>query len=152
MEGVGGPRSALQGSAGLHSWPAACSLQTGGLDFANVRPNSNRMISITDSAARHLRETLADKASLPGYGLRLRVEKGGCAGMQYVMQMDQAAATDQVQTEHGVSVIIDAESLKFLSGCELDYEDSLNDAGFKLRNPNAARSCGCGTSFEPLSE
>ena len=109
------------------------------------------MISITDSAVRHLKSFLAEKNSPEGHGLRLRVEKGGCAGMQYVMEFGSPAETDQVQTQEGVSVMIDRESLKFLENCELDYEDSLNDAGFKLRNPNAARSCGCGTSFEPQS-
>ncbi|MBL9133612.1 MAG: iron-sulfur cluster assembly accessory protein [Verrucomicrobiaceae bacterium] len=109
------------------------------------------MISITESAARHLQTMLAQSGGHEGSGLRLRVEKGGCAGMQYVMQLDQSLSTDHVQTEHGVSVIIDTESLKYLSGCELDYSDSLNDCGFKLKNPNASRSCGCGTSFEPQS-
>ena len=109
------------------------------------------MITITDSAVRHLQSFLAEKNSPPGHGLRLRVEKGGCAGMQYVMEFAAPCETDQIQTERGVSVLIDINSLKFLENCELDYEDSLNDAGFKLRNPNAARSCGCGTSFEPQS-
>lgn len=107
------------------------------------------MISLTDSAIRHIQQALAERSAEPGMGLRLRVEKGGCAGMQYVMGFDQAAESDQVQTEHGVSVIIDAESVKYLSGSELDFVESLNDSGFKLKNPNAVRSCGCGTSFEP---
>ncbi|MBK8094757.1 MAG: iron-sulfur cluster assembly accessory protein [Verrucomicrobiaceae bacterium] len=107
------------------------------------------MISISPSAALHLRDLLAEKGSPQDHGLRLSVEKGGCAGMQYVMKVDLRHADDLVSTEHGVSVFVDAESMKYLSDCQLDYEDSLNDAGFKIRNPNAARSCGCGTSFEP---
>ena len=83
--------------------------------------------------------------------LRLRVEKGGCAGMQYTMQIDSPSAQDEVFTTDGVAIIVDAESLKFLDRSSVDYEDSLHDAGFKLHNPNAARSCGCGTSFEPAS-
>jgi iron-sulfur cluster assembly accessory protein len=122
-----------------------------GLDLPKIGFIKKFMISLTDSAVRHLKTSLAEKSSVAGYGLRLRVEKGGCAGMQYVMQFDHAAASDQVHTREGVSVIIDLESLKYLQNCELDYEDSLNDSGFKLRNPNAARSCGCGTSFEPQS-
>jgi iron-sulfur cluster assembly accessory protein len=82
-------------------------------------------------------------------GLRLRVEKGGCAGMQYVMALDQPKEDDVVESTDGVSIIIDQESLGYLRGCQIDYVDSLSDAGFKLTNPNAARSCGCGTSFEP---
>jgi iron-sulfur cluster assembly accessory protein len=109
------------------------------------------MISITESAAHHLRDLLAEKSSPQGHGLRLRVEKGGCAGMQYVMQIDEGTTGDLVSSGHGVSVFVDTESAAFLRGCELDYEDALNDAGFKIRNPNAVRSCGCGTSFEPQS-
>jgi iron-sulfur cluster assembly protein len=107
------------------------------------------MISLTSSAIEHLKSLIAEKNAEAGTGLRLRVEKGGCAGMQYVMGLDQAKADDEVQSQEGVSIIIDRESLGYLRGCQIDYVDSLADAGFKLSNPNAARSCGCGTSFEP---
>lgn len=108
------------------------------------------MISLTSSAITHLKELIQDKGASPETtGLRLRVEKGGCAGMQYIMGLDQSAAGDSVHTQDGVSVIIDAQSLDFLKGCQIDYVEALNDSGFKLSNPNAARSCGCGTSFEP---
>lgn len=107
------------------------------------------MISITEAAASHLKDLLAAKEAPPGHGLRLRVEKGGCAGMQYVMQIEAPAEGDAIESNHGVSIFVDAGSLDFLRHCQLDYEDALNDAGFRIRNPNAARSCGCGTSFEP---
>ncbi|WP_395745438.1 HesB/IscA family protein [Prosthecobacter sp.] len=107
------------------------------------------MISLTPSAVEHLKSLIAEKNADAGTGLRLRVEKGGCAGMQYVMALDHSQAGDEVQSQDGVSIIIDPESLGYLRGCEIDYVDSLSDAGFKLNNPNAARSCGCGTSFEP---
>lgn len=107
------------------------------------------MISLTSSAVEHLKSLIAEKQADASTGLRLRVEKGGCAGMQYVMALDHAAADDQVQSQDGVSIIIDPESLGYLRGCQIDYVDSLSDAGFKLNNPNAARSCGCGASFEP---
>lgn len=107
------------------------------------------MISLTSSAVEHLKSLIAEKAGAASTGLRLRVEKGGCAGMQYVMALDEAKADDTVQAQDGVSIIIDAESLGYLRGCQIDYVDSLSDTGFKLTNPNAARSCGCGTSFEP---
>jgi iron-sulfur cluster assembly accessory protein len=107
------------------------------------------MISLTSSAIEHLKSLIAEKHAAAGTGLRLRVEKGGCAGMQYVMALDESGAEDSIQTQDGVSVIIDHESLGYLRGCQLDYVDALSDAGFKLTNPNAARSCGCGTSFEP---
>lgn len=108
------------------------------------------MISLTSSAVAHLKDLITDKgASADTTGLRLRVEKGGCAGMQYVMGLDESRTGDSVHTQDGVSIIVDTESLNFLRGCEIDYVDALNDSGFKLSNPNAARSCGCGTSFEP---
>ena len=107
------------------------------------------MISLTASAIEHLKSLIAEKQAAASTGLRLRVEKGGCAGMQYVMALDESRPSDTVQTQDGVSIIIDPESLGYLRGCRLDYIDALSDAGFKLTNPNAARSCGCGTSFEP---
>ena len=107
------------------------------------------MIYLTSSAVEHLKSLIADKNAGADTGLRLRVEKGGCAGMQYVMGLDESKMGDEVQTQDGVSIIIDQESLGYLRGCQIDYVDSLSDSGFKLSNPNAARSCGCGTSFEP---
>ncbi len=103
------------------------------------------MISLTDSAVRQL-QTLAPEE---GKGLRIYVENGGCAGMQYGMTVDAASEADEVTERDGVRVIIDGESAKFLQGSTIDYSDDLAGAGFRIRNPNAARSCGCGTSFEP---
>ncbi|MFO1482420.1 MAG: iron-sulfur cluster assembly accessory protein [Verrucomicrobiaceae bacterium] len=107
------------------------------------------MISITTNAVNHLKSLLAEKSAGMEVGLRLRVEKGGCAGMQYLMSLDQSCAGDEVCTQDGVSVFIDQASQNYLRGCQLDYLDTLADSGFKLTNPNAARSCGCGSSFEP---
>lgn len=107
------------------------------------------MIELTDSAVEHLRALLAERGAKDGTGLRLRVERGGCAGMQYTMMVDQEQAGDEVARRDGVAVLVDAASLPFVDGSVIDYSDDLNDAGFKVRNPRAARSCGCGTSFEP---
>lgn len=110
------------------------------------------MIQVTDSAARHLLELLKEKDFSPEEkGLRLFVEKGGCAGMSYAMQIGAENEGDLVVENEGARVFIDQESLPYLDGCHLDYVDALNDSGFKIENPNAARSCGCGTSFEPAS-
>jgi iron-sulfur cluster assembly accessory protein len=109
------------------------------------------MISITEAAASHLKDLIAAKNAPADHGLRISVEKGGCAGMQYVMQIQAPVEGDAVETNHGVSVFVDQGSLDYLRECQLDYEDALNDAGFRIRNPNAARSCGCGTSFEPVA-
>ena len=107
------------------------------------------MITLTPSAVNHLKSLLVDRGADSGSGLRLQIEKGGCAGMQYTMRIDQSQPVDQVFTTDGVSIIVDPESLAFLDNCSVDYVDALNDSGFKIENPNAARSCGCGTSFEP---
>ena len=82
-------------------------------------------------------------------GLRITVEKGGCAGMQYTMQLDFERPTDEVNEAGDVCVFIDPQSASFIEGSELDYCDDLVGTGFRLRNPRATRSCGCGTSFEP---
>jgi len=107
------------------------------------------MISLTSSAIEHLKSLLAAKNAHAGTGLRLGVEKGGCAGLQYLISLDESKEGDAVHTQDGVSLFVDQESLSYLSGCQVDYVDTLADSGFKLHNPNAARSCGCGTSFEP---
>lgn len=108
------------------------------------------MITVTDQAASQLLALLESKDFSPSEkGLRLFVEKGGCAGMQYAMRIDSPAEGDQVTEKDGARVFVARDSLEYLDGCRLDYVDALNDAGFKIENPNAARSCGCGTSFEP---
>lgn len=108
------------------------------------------MIEVTDSAADALRDLLASKDISPeDEGLRLFVEKGGCAGMSYAMKVGAAEPGDETVEKGGVRFYIDSGSREYLEGIRLDYIDALNDSGFKIENPNAARSCGCGTSFEP---
>ena len=110
------------------------------------------MITITPAAISHLRLLMKEKDARESDGLRLLVQRGGCAGMQYGMKIGASADDDFVLETEGVRVFVDPESLEFLRGCELDFEDALNDSGFRINNPNAARSCGCGTSFEPAEE
>ena len=110
------------------------------------------MITISDSATEQLHQMLEERGASPEeQGLRLFIEKGGCAGMSYAMKVTTPESTDTVVEKNGVRVFIDQESKEYLSGIHLDYVDALNDSGFKIENPNAARSCGCGTSFEPAS-
>lgn len=107
------------------------------------------MIAVTENAVKHLRELLQSRGADAATGLRLSVQRGGCAGLEYAMKIDRAAPGDRIFASEGVDIIVDLESLGFLDGSKVDYVDGLNDAGFKVENPNAARSCGCGTSFEP---
>lgn len=107
------------------------------------------MIQITPSAITELSQMLQAQKAQEGSGLRIGVEKGGCAGLQYAMRIAQPEPTDHLFTEGGVTLIVDNDSLAFLDGSTIDYIDALNDSGFRVLNPNATRSCGCGTSFEP---
>jgi len=110
------------------------------------------IIDITEKAQRELGTLLAGKAASPDAGLRLGVSKGGCAGWQYEMKVSEPEAGDEIVEQGGVRVIVAADSLDKLRGCEVDFSDDLTDAGFKINNPKARRACGCGTSFEPEDE
>jgi iron-sulfur cluster assembly accessory protein len=103
-------------------------------------------ITVSERAARRIGEIL--KAEPPGTMLRLSVEGGGCSGFQYRFDMDRAqAADDVIVRREGATVLIDQVSLQFLAGSEIDFVDDLIGASFRVNNPNAKASCGCGTSF-----
>ena len=110
------------------------------------------MINLTPIAVAELGKLLASKAKSPRAGLRLAVRRGGCAGWQYEMQVADPEPGDEIVESGPARVIVAADSIHRLDGCEIDYSDDLTDAGFKIHNPKAARSCGCGTSFEVAGE
>ncbi len=110
------------------------------------------MITLTPNAAQVLARLLASKAKSAESGLRLAVCRGGCAGWQYEMQVADPEPGDAVIESGRARVIVAADSIDRLNGCEIDHSDDLTDAGFKIHNPRAARSCGCGTSFEDAGE
>lgn len=103
-------------------------------------------ITVTESAAEHVKKFLANRGK--GAGLRLGVKTTGCSGMAYVLEFaDVVEETDQVFESNGVKVIIDPKSLVYLDGTELDFaKEGLNE-GFKFNNPNVKDTCGCGESF-----
>ena len=107
------------------------------------------MIQVTDAAFNQL-AILTRESGDEGKGLRIFVENGGCAGLQYGMGLDYAKEGDEIMEHAGAKVIIDVESVHFLNGSTIDYADDLAGSGFRIQNPNAVRSCGCGTSFEPV--
>jgi len=109
------------------------------------------MITLTNNAAKELKSLLETKHLDTKSGLRLSVQKGGCAGMQF-MEVSEAHNGDETLEQDGAVVFLDVSSREYLEGCEVYYEYGLTDSGFKIRNPNAARSCGCGTSFEAKGE
>jgi iron-sulfur cluster assembly protein len=105
------------------------------------------MIHVSDAAAAQLRLLSAEQS--PGSHLRLAVERGGCAGLSYLMAWDTPKDGDRCFGSEGAGVIVDPSSMEFVSGSTIDYCDDLAGAGFRILNPRATRSCGCGTSFEP---
>ena len=103
-------------------------------------------VTMTDRAARKIGEILRSEPS--GAMLRLSVLGGGCSGFQYKFDVDRAKADDDVAIDRGgVVLLIDSVSLQYLAGSEVDYVDDLIGASFKVNNPKAKASCGCGTSF-----
>lgn len=106
------------------------------------------MITVTDTAVGQLRSLLETSDNAEGKGLRVAIAKGGCSGLQYEMTLDVPKADDAVVAREGVAFLVDPESARLLSGATLDYHDGLTGTGFQIVNPNAARTCGCGTSFE----
>ena len=105
-------------------------------------------ITLTDKAAEKLLEFRAAEAVAPEKGLRIAVHGGGCAGFTYELGFDEPKPdVDQTFQLKGITVIIDSMSLMYVRGSELDYVDGLNGGGFKLNNPNATSTCGCGSSF-----
>jgi iron-sulfur cluster assembly accessory protein len=103
-------------------------------------------VTVTERAARRIGEILRKEPA--GAMLRVSVEGGGCSGFQYKFDIDRAQAEDDtVVRRDDVSVLIDAVSLNYLAGSEIDYVDDLIGASFRVNNPQAKASCGCGTSF-----
>lgn len=105
-------------------------------------------ISLTETAASVVRNLLAQK-NVPSHGLRVFVSGGGCSGMQYGMALEaEARPYDHVFEEGGVKLFVDPTSMMYLTGAVVDYEDNLMGGGFRVENPNAVSSCGCGHSFK----
>jgi len=104
-------------------------------------------VSLTSSAVDEVKSLLA-KSENAGKNLRLYIEQGGCSGMQYGMVFDEKRDGDLVSDKDGVSVLIDPVSANYLNGAVVDFSDSLTAGGFKISNPNAKQSCGCGKSFQ----
>src|SRR5206468_7539620 len=107
------------------------------------------VIHMTERAASKIRALLVkDGVSPDEGGLRVGVQGGGCSGLSYAMRLDtQARDRDKVFEEHGARIFVDPKSLLYLSGTTLEYEETLMRQGFVFQNPNAARNCGCGSSF-----
>jgi iron-sulfur cluster assembly protein len=106
------------------------------------------MITITESAVRQLQNLLSQRAENSPQGLRVHVAKGGCSGMHYEMTLDERKEGDAVVERDGMQFFIDGDSVPYLRGSTLDFSGGLTGTGFRVVNPNASRTCGCGSSFE----
>jgi iron-sulfur cluster assembly protein len=106
------------------------------------------MINLSESAAAEFRRLMNEKGLSEGV-IRVGVESGGCSGLQYSMDFADAIAAEDVvfAREDGLKVVCDREALLYLDGLNVDFSSKLMGGGFRFANPNAARSCGCGTSF-----
>jgi iron-sulfur cluster assembly protein len=106
------------------------------------------VIELTESAAAQVKSLLGQQPENAGKGLRVYVEKGGCSGLQYGMVFDEPRDGDLAGEARGITVLVDAFSADYLRGTVVDFSDSLTGGGFKISNPKARQSCGCGKSFE----
>jgi iron-sulfur cluster assembly accessory protein len=109
---------------------------------------SESLLHLTDSAVSQVKSLLARESGAESKVLRVYVENGGCSGMQYGLVFDEKREGDIEDGGHDVPVVVDSFSADYLRGSTVDFVDSLNEGGFKISNPNARQSCGCGRSFE----
>jgi iron-sulfur cluster assembly accessory protein len=110
-------------------------------------PVTDAVVTLTESAARQIASMLAGDAENAGKNLRVFVEGGGCSGLQYGMVFDEKRDDDLAVELHGVGVLVDPFSANYMRGAVIDFSDALTGGGFKINNPNAHSSCGCGKSF-----
>ena len=105
-------------------------------------------VSLSEAAQAKVAELLAEEANGEALALRVAVKAGGCSGFSYDMYFDSELADEDIVTTFGsVRVVVDPDSAEKLVGASLDYSDGLQGAGFSITNPNATRTCGCGSSF-----
>ena len=114
----------------------------------NIPEDEQPVINLTREASAQIKSMIANNPENFGKTLRVYVEGGGCSGMQYGMLFDEKRDDDIVAEFDDVSVIVDIFSSTYLRGTVISYSDDLNSGGFKISNPNAQSSCGCGKSFE----
>ena len=104
-------------------------------------------VTLTESAAKLIDEIIGEP-NAEGKGLRIYIETGGCSGMSYAMEIAPRKPGDEEFTAHGMKLFVEDRGLVYLAGSVIDYHDGLTGAGFRITNPNAKQTCGCGKSFE----
>lgn len=106
-----------------------------------------QLVKLTARAAEKVKAIRSEEKIEASYGLRLKVQGGGCSGFSYDLYFDQAADADQTFESQGIRLLCDQMSLMYLVGTEIDYVESVQGSGFKFSNPNVKSTCGCGSSF-----
>ncbi len=107
------------------------------------------LLSLTESAASKIKELQAQEPPGEAEVLRVAVQGGGCSGFEYALGFDRGAQDGDFELElHGVSVVVDRFSAPYLTGATIDFVNTIQEAGFKIDNPNVVASCGCGHSFQ----
>jgi iron-sulfur cluster assembly accessory protein len=110
------------------------------------------LVNVTPAAASAVQD-LMTKRNLTGYGLRVFISGGGCSGFQYGLALeDNIRENDTAYDINGIQIVIDEVSINYLRGANIDYVDELMGSGFKITNPNAVSTCGCGQSFRTSDE
>ena len=116
--------------------------------MATVEEPQTTLVSLTATAAAKIRELMAEEPAGEAEVLRVAIQGGGCSGFQYGLGFDRGSQEGDIEfTSEGVSVVIDPFSAPYLQGASIDFLNTITEAGFKIENPNAAASCGCGHSF-----
>jgi len=117
------------------------------VDMVQLVNTETTVLTVTDTAVEKIKGLLAEK-NLVDYGLRVWVAGGGCSGMQYAMGFENnPQPADAIVEVNGVKLIVDPISMPYIKGASIDFVDSLMGGGFRIENPNAVSSCGCGSSF-----
>jgi iron-sulfur cluster assembly protein len=115
--------------------------------MAIVEPPTT-LVSLTPVAAEKVKQLMAEDAEADQLVLRVAIQGGGCSGFQYGLGFDRGAMEGDVELDqHGVTVVVDPFSAPYLRGAQIDFIDAIQESGFKIDNPNAVASCGCGHSF-----
>ena len=116
--------------------------------MALIEGTEIKTLNLTPTAAEAVKNLL-EKRNLEGYALRVFVQGGGCSGFQYGMALEgKIREQDTVVEEHEIQVVIDEVSIEYMRGASIDYIEDVMGSGFKIDNPNAIASCGCGNSFQ----
>jgi iron-sulfur cluster assembly protein len=112
------------------------------------RPETETPVTLTASAAETIRELMAEEPAGEAEVLRVAIQGGGCSGFQYGLGFDRGSVEGDLESEqHGIRLVVDPFSAPYLQGATVDFVHTIQESGFKIENPNAVASCGCGHSF-----